>query len=113
MPGGLAEGSLTNTARSAGDHQSGLGVDFDVAPDAVVGASRDDLPVPMTPSIILVDSRATVWHAWLGVLSPELEAEVLAVVRGDFTVLGSVQRMSVAEGAGRPGRGLESVWPWD
>lgn len=82
----------------------------EVVPDAVIGASRDDLPVPMTPSVVLVDSSGLVLHVWVGVLSSALEEEVLAVARGDFTALSSGGRML---GWGHWGRGLGSMWWWE
>ena len=58
-----------------------------VTPDSIVSVARDELPVLFTPTLLLVDAAGLVLHGWLGVLSPRLEDEVLAVIGGDLSVI--------------------------
>lgn len=50
-----------------------------IIPDTLAFVENGVVPVPVTPTLLLVDSTGSVIHAWIGVLEPEQEAEVLAV----------------------------------
>ena len=47
-----------------------------VAPDSVVFPAPGALPVPGTPTLLLVDSSGLVTHAWIGLLNADREREV-------------------------------------
>jgi thioredoxin-related protein len=47
---------------------------------ALAGVPLDELKVSGTPTLILVDKTGTVLNAWLGVLSPRQELEVMKAV---------------------------------
>lgn len=53
-----------------------------IEPDAVVLVTRGQLPVPSTPTLLLVDGAGVVTHAWVGLLSAEREADLLDVLFG-------------------------------
>ena len=76
-----------------------------VRPDAIASVRRDDLPVLMTPALLLVDSAGRVVRGWRGVLSPRLEDEVLVAVQGKV----GPRRNGGATGADAGDRG--SKWP--
>lgn len=51
-------------------------------PDSVVLVDRWRLPVPSTPTLLLVADDGLVTHAWVGMLDAEREAAVLDVLFG-------------------------------
>ena len=53
-----------------------------VMPDAVVLVGRDGVPASSTPTLLLANSSGLVTHAWVGVLSPAFEEDVLAALFG-------------------------------
>ena len=53
-----------------------------VVPDALVHVDAETLPVSGTPTLLMVDATGLVTHAWVGMLTPDLEADVLRAVLG-------------------------------
>lgn len=51
-----------------------------VEPDALVFTGLDSLPVPGTPSLLAVDPSGLITHAWIGLLGPEREEDVLSTL---------------------------------
>ena len=53
-----------------------------VYPDSIVFVAPGVLPVSGTPTLLLVNGEGLVTRAWIGVLSPEREAEVIDALFG-------------------------------
>ena len=54
----------------------------EIKPDSVVLLQPEDFLESGTPTLLLVDSEGLVTHAWIGLLDPNREEEVLEVVFG-------------------------------
>ena len=53
-----------------------------VSPDNVVFVAPGTLPVPGTPTLLLVDDQGLITHAWVGLLDDYREAEVISSLFG-------------------------------
>ena len=53
-----------------------------VNPDTVVFVEPGTLPVPGTPTLLLVDDQGLITHAWVGLLDDYREAEVISSLFG-------------------------------
>lgn len=53
-----------------------------VNPDTVVFVEPGTLPVPGTPTLLLVDDQGLITHAWVGLLDDYREAEVISSIFG-------------------------------
>jgi len=52
--------------------------DAGVTVDAVFGQSPDSIKVSGTPTLMLIDSKGRVQHAWIGKQSPQGEQEIIS-----------------------------------
>ncbi len=53
-----------------------------VDPDTVAFVEPGTLPVPGTPTLLLVDDQGLITHAWVGLLDDYREAEVISSIFG-------------------------------
>ena len=54
----------------------------DINPDTLVFVEPEMVPVPGTPTLLLVDDQGLITHAWVGLLSDDREAEVIDALFG-------------------------------